>query len=128
MSSFWNNQYDSFKDRHYAALFWSTLMALIGLLILTAYVTAQLSESWLREYWSEFGLPEYVPGVLPGLGLLILAWGILKFRKACLGNRGKLRRGPLSRDEWRMARSKLKNGMKPIQRPAARVPDTNLKY
>src|SRR5271165_6760683 len=125
MSSFWNTQYDSFKDRHYAAIFWSTLMALIGLLILSAYVAALLSESWMGEYWSEFGLPEYVLGVLPGIGLLLLAWGFLKFRRAHLRNREKLRHGPLSRDELRVARSKLRNGMKPINRPAPRVPDTN---
>jgi len=119
MNSFWDNQYDHFKDRRYAAIFWSTLMILIGLLALGVFIAVALSE---------FGLQEYFLEALPGLGILGLAWGFLKFRQARARSREKLRRGPLSRDEMRVARSKLRNGMKPSKRPAPRVPDTNLKY
>jgi hypothetical protein len=119
MNSFWDNQYDSFKDRHYAALFWSTLMALIGLLALGVFIAAILSE---------FGMQQYFLEALPGIGILFLAWAFLKFRQARIRSREKLPHGPLSRDELRLARSKLRNGMKPIQRPAPRTPDTNLKY
>ena len=119
MNSFWDNQYDRFKDRHYAALFWSTLMALFGALVLGSLLAALLSEC---------GMQAYVLDVMPGVAILALAWAILKFRQARRRSREKLQRGPLSRDELRIARSKLRNGMRPIHRPAPRVPDTNLKY
>jgi hypothetical protein len=119
MNSFWDIQYDRFKDRRYAALFWSTLMALFGLLALGGFLVALLFE---------FGMQEYFFEALPGIGILGLAWGFLKFRQARTRSREKLLHGPLSRDELRVARSKLRNGMKPINRPAPRAPDTNLKY
>jgi hypothetical protein len=119
MPSFWDNQYDNFKDRRYAALFWSTLMALFALLALAAFVATALSGLGMQEYFME---------ALPGIGILGLAWAFLKFRQARIRSREKLRHGPLSRDELRVARSKLRNGTKPIQRPAPRAPDTNLKY
>ncbi len=119
MNSFWDNQYDNFKDRRYAALFWSTLMALIVLLLLGFFIGALLSE---------FGMQAYFVESLPGIGILVLACGFLKFRQARIRSQEKLRHGPLSRDELRVARSKLRNGMKAINRPAPRVPDTNLKY
>jgi hypothetical protein len=119
MNSFWDNHYDNFKDRRYAALFWSTLMASFGLLALGTVIAALLSE---------FGMQEYFLEALPGIGILGLAWGGLKFQQARIRSRDKLRRGPLSRDELRAARSKLRNGMKPIRRPAPRSPDTNLNY
>jgi hypothetical protein len=119
MNSFWDNQYDRYKDRHYAALFWSTLMGLFGVLALGAIIAGILSE---------FGMQEYFLETLPGIGILALAWVFLKFRQARMRSHEKLRHGPLSRDELRVARSKLRNGLKPINRPALRVPDTNLKY
>jgi hypothetical protein len=119
MNSFWDNQYDRFKDRRYAALFWSTLMALIGLLALGAFIAAVLSE---------FGMQEYFLEALPGIGILGLALGFLKFRQARIRSREKLTHSRLSCDELRVARSKLRNEMKPIIRPGPDVPDTHLKY
>jgi 5-bromo-4-chloroindolyl phosphate hydrolysis protein len=119
MNSFWDNQYDNFKDRHYAALFWSTLMALIGLLALGVIIAAVLSGVGMQQYFQK---------ALPAIGILGLAWVFLKSRQAQMRSRERLTHDPLSRDELRVARSKLRNGMKPIQRPAPRVPDTNLKY
>jgi hypothetical protein len=77
MSPFWN-MYDSFKDRRYAALF---LIAL-GALVLS-------------------------PILLPAMGLYVLARGWSAFRLARANRRNKLRYLPLSRDEMRVARSKL---------------------
>jgi hypothetical protein len=77
MSPFWN-MYDSFKDRRYAALF---LIAL-GALVLS-------------------------PILLPVMGLYVLARGWSAFRLARANRRNKLRYLPLSRDEMRVARSKL---------------------
>lgn len=75
-----------------------------------------------------FNLQVCFPYLLPGIGLPVLALGILKFRQARIRNREKLPRGTMSRDELRVARSKLRNEMNPIKRPAPRAPDTNLKY
>jgi hypothetical protein len=94
-------------------------MTLIGLLALVAYAVAMMSGLEMQDYFLE---------ALPAPAILFLVWGILRFRQAYLQNREKLRRGPMSRDELRVARSKLRNGMKPNQRPAPRAPDTNLKY
>jgi hypothetical protein len=99
MSSFRSNLYDHFKDRRYAALF---LIALFGLVLL--------------------------PILLPVMGLYFLGRGWSAFCLAREDRRNKLRYSPLSRDELRVARSKLRNGMKPISRPEPRAPDTFLKY
>ena len=77
MNPFWN-MYDSFKDRRYAALFLITLCALV------------LS-----------------PILLPVMGLYVLARGWSAFCMARANRRNKLRYLPLSRDELRVARSKL---------------------
>jgi hypothetical protein len=77
----WNNLYDSFKDRRYAALFFIALGALA------------LS-----------------PILLPVMGVYGLAWGVSAFRLARANRRNKLRYSPLSRDELRVARSKLMKG------------------
>jgi cbb3-type cytochrome oxidase subunit 3 len=99
MNPYWSNLYDHFKDRRYAALF---LIALGGLVL--------------------------SPILLPAMGLYFLGRGWSAFRLARENRRNQLRYSPLSRDELLAARSKLRNGMKPINRPAPRVPDTFLKY
>jgi len=69
-----------------------------------------------------------LPILLPVTALYGLARGWSAFRMARADRRNKLRYSPLSRDELRVARSKLQNGIKPIKRPLPQVPDTNLKY
>ena len=81
MNSVWDNMYDSFKDRRYAALFLITLCALV------------LS-----------------PILLPVMGLYILAQGWSAFWMDRASRRNKMRYAPLSRDELRVARSKLMKG------------------
>jgi hypothetical protein len=115
MNSYWSNLYDSFKDRSYGGLFLSTLMAIVASLVLGAVIGL-------------FNLQIYFPYMLLGIGLLAAAWIWRVFRWARARSREKLRYGPLSRDELRVARSKLGKGIKPIYRPAPRAPDTNLKY
>ncbi len=78
MNPFWNSVYDSFKDRRYAALF---------LFALGAFVLS--------------------PILLPVMGLYFLGRGWSAFRLARANRRNKLRYSPLSRDELRVARSKL---------------------
>ena len=123
MNFIWDNLYDKVKDRRYGALFLFTILALIGLPMVATILVAGI-DAILRE----FNLEDYFLDALPGIGLLALAWGFLNFRRAQARKREKLRRTPLSRDELRVARSKLRNGMKPINRPAARTPDVDLKY
>jgi len=78
MSPFWNNLYDSFKDRRYAALF------LFGIFAIA------LS-----------------PILLPVMALYGLSRGVSAFRRARAYRRNKWKYAALSRDELRVARSKL---------------------
>jgi len=77
MNPFWS-MYDRFKDRRYGGLFIFALSALVLL-----------------------------PILLPVIGLYFLARGWSAFRLARANRRNKLRYSPLSRDELRVARSKL---------------------
>jgi hypothetical protein len=99
MNSIWDNLYDRFKDRRYGVLFLASLVALV------------LS-----------------PVLLPVMGLYFLGRGWSAFCLAQENRRNQLRHSPLSRDELRAARSKLRNGMKPVNRPVPQAPDTFLKY
>ncbi|HTY86882.1 MAG TPA: hypothetical protein VMB80_05400 [Candidatus Acidoferrum sp.] len=119
MSLFWDRFYDTFKDRRYGALFLCALVFLLAGFAGLALLGVAFDGLGLESYWRD---------LLPGFGILMLAWGILKFRRAQTRSRARLLPSPLSRDELRVARSKLRNGMKSINRPAPRVPDTNLKY
>jgi hypothetical protein len=80
MNSFWSNLYDTYKDRRYGVLFLASLVALA------------LS-----------------PILLPAMGLYFLGRGWSAFRLAREDRRNKLRYSPLSRDELRVAQSKLLN-------------------
>jgi len=78
MSPFWNNLYDSFKDRRYAALF---------LFALGAFLLS--------------------PVLLLVMAVYGLSRGVSAIRRAGENRRNKWRYTPLSRDELRVARSKL---------------------
>jgi hypothetical protein len=93
MSPFWN-MYDSFKDRRYGGLFLACLVAFFGLLILGTVIF-------------ELNLQEYFPYALPGVGLLAAAWIWRCIRHARAKRQNRLRYASLSRDELRVARSKL---------------------
>jgi hypothetical protein len=115
MNSSWPDWYDRFKDRRYGGIFWSTLLAIIASFALGGAIGL-------------LNLQTYFLYLLSGIILLILACGFFAFRRAQAWRRKKLPRGPMSRDELRVARSKLRNEMRTSQRPAPRAPDTNLKY
>ena len=119
MHSIWDKLYDNIKDRRYGALFLFALLAFLGLPFFGAITYGFLRETGLEEYFGE---------ALLGIGILCLVWCLVKFCQAWRRGEEKMRREPLSRDELRVARSKLRNGMKPMRRPAPRTPDTNLKY
>jgi hypothetical protein len=119
MNSFWSNLYDGLKDRRYAGLFLTSLAAFFGLLALAAVVFMIICAS---------DLPEHYPYALPGVGLVAAAWTWRVMRRARADRRERLPYSPLSRDELRVARSKLRNGMAGPERPVPRVPDTDLRY
>jgi len=98
MNSLWSNLYDGSKDRRYGALFLACLWAFLGLLILCAIIGAIINE---------FDLQEYFPQVFSGVGLLVVVWAFLAFRSACRRQRERHEYPALSRDELRVARSKL---------------------
>jgi membrane protease YdiL (CAAX protease family) len=98
MNSLWSNLYDRFKDRRYGALFLACLLAFFGLLILAAIMGMVVNE---------FELQEYILQALLVVGLLAVAWGFLAFRGARQRWRERHKYSPLSRDELRVARSKL---------------------
>ena len=119
MNSFWINLYDNCKDRRYGAVFFGALAAFFGMIGVGAIFYQAICAFELQK----FLLPAAV-----GAGLLPLAWivrGIFQMRTR---RQERLRFPPLSRDELRKARSKLRNGMKPVKRLATRKPDTYLKY
>jgi hypothetical protein len=95
MNSLWSKLYDGFKDRSYGGLFFlSTVLAIIGSLILGTVIVA-------------LNLQQYFPYALPGIGLLAVAWIWRGIRRARIERQNRLRYASLSRDEVRVARSKL---------------------
>jgi hypothetical protein len=92
MNSSWGNLYDWCKDRRYAALFLAALGGFFGLIILGAIL---------------YLLNVHFVDVLPGIGLFIaaLVWKVI--RRVRAQHRNPSTFSPLSRDDWRKARSKL---------------------
>ena len=119
MNSVWHNLYDKSKDRRYGVLFLSAIPAFIGLLVVVVALAAVL-QVFARE--------EYFPQVLAGTGLLGFTLGLWIFRREQMRRRTKSQHPPLSRDELRVARSKLRNGSSPGIRSTVRGPDMDLKY
>jgi hypothetical protein len=101
MHSFWTSLYDKARDRRYGALFLSAIPAFLGLLVLGVMLERALRELDPEECFLQ---------ALPGLALLALAWVLSKFRRAQTRRRASPRHTPLSRDELRVARSKLVKG------------------
>ncbi len=109
MSHFWASFFEQLKScGRNATLFLLTLAALCLVLI----VITILQANNLLEYW---------PYALSGFGAILLAWICLAFRRACLAGRQRAPRGPLSEDERRVARSKLRRDPT-LKNPAAPSP------
>jgi hypothetical protein len=128
MNSFWDNIYDDVKDRRYGLLAFVTLLVSIGLLLLAIWIEAIVGT---KEFF--YGCLGLVPGI--ALVMAALAWRWI--RAARRGRNERLKHSNLSRDELFKARSKLKNGMKPVKfRTVQRLPkeaapqvrNTDLKY
>ena len=98
MNSFWNNLYDSAKDRRYGMIFFVAVAGLFGLFLLGGFIYGITSANNLREYflWA-----------LPGIGIfaVILSWRFI--RRERKPREERLKYAELSRDELAKARSKL---------------------
>jgi len=97
MGPFWSSLFDHLKHcGRNATLFIFTLGGLLALTVLAAIIC-------------DTQLHKYLLPALPGIILLALAWVGLVIRRARARRRQRLERSPLSRDELRVARSKLMN-------------------
>ena len=119
MNSIWNNLYDCVKDRRYGTFFFISLVVFLGAFIFGAMIYSITNAKNMLEF--------FMPA-LPGIGILFAAliWRII--RRARARWREQLKYPPLSRDEIRKARSKLRNETKPMRQAAPRAPDIDLKY
>jgi len=98
MNSIWSNLYDRFKDRRYGLLFFISCLASVGFLVVGKVVI---------EAAGSFDWKPYLPGIFI-LGIVMI-WR--KWRRS-RRPRERLKFAPLSRDEWRKARSKLVRSQK----------------
>ena len=121
--NFWDDLYDKYKDSRYGILFLFSLLLFGG-----AFFLGVLVDVALRSLTNDPLLDRYFVEALPGIGLIAAAWIVLRLRQARARSRERSRYSPLSRDELRAARSKLRNGLKSAARPELRAPDTNLNY
>ncbi len=95
MGPFWGSLFDHLKDcGRSGSLFIFTIGGLLVLLGLAGIICG-------------LGLHKYLLPALPGILLLTLAWAGVAIRRARARRRQRLDHSPLSRDELRVARSKL---------------------
>ena len=100
MDYFWGNLFEYFKERRTAGLFFGTLFAFLGAVIVGGVIYKVTNGCpWLMGHW---------PALLAGLGVLLSACLVRSFRRARRARRlNRYKSTPLSRDEWVKARSKL---------------------
>src|ERR1035441_3948331 len=96
MSPFWSSLFSQLRDcGRNATLFVLALAGCLGVLVLAIIVC-------------QSELLRFVLPVLPGLGLLAVAWVCVTIRRARVRRRERLLRVSLSDDELRVARLKLR--------------------
>lgn len=101
MNSFWTSLFDNLKVCGRNATFFVCLLAaFFGVPVLIAVL-------------SETGARDYVLPALPWIGVFALAWAARAIRRARARRRERLERHPLSRDELRVARSRLMKDRNP---------------
>lgn len=98
MNYFWGNVFEYFKDRRYAAVFFGTLAALVGTLIVG---------SILYSVVCAYELQDYIVYSLPGVAIVLFTWIGSGIAKARARARDRYKISPMSRDELNKARSKL---------------------
>jgi hypothetical protein len=126
MNSSWDTIYDEMKDRRYGRLFFTTLLMVLGIILLIGGLHLNSEEA--RD-----ACLVILPITLLITTVLVVKW----VREERRFRRERLRLAALSRDELAKARLKLKRQAKPMRfkaqaRPmrqiAPRVTDTYLKY
>ena len=95
MGPFWTNLFEHLKRCGRSGTLF--IFALAGLVVLAALTTILCTTE----------LYKYLLPVLPVIGVPALAWAGVAIRRARARRRQRLERSPLSRDELRVARSKL---------------------
>jgi type VI protein secretion system component VasK len=98
MNFFWGNVFEYFKDRRLGAVFFGTLAAIFGLLLIGIIVCQATDGFDLGQYWP-FALASH------GLLLIALIWRGLRQMRA--RRSARFTSSPLSRDEKAKALSKL---------------------
>ena len=97
MSPFWGSLFEHLRGcGRSATLFLFALAGFLGLVVLLAIIACQ---SELRQF---------ILHALPWLSLPVAAWICVAIRRACVRRRERLLRSPLSDDELRVARLKLR--------------------
>ena len=95
MGPFWSSLFEHLKHcGRGGTVFMLTLAGLVVLAALAAIICATQ-------------LYKYLLAVLPVIAVLAVAWAGVAIRRARARRRDRLQRSPLSRDELRVARSKL---------------------
>jgi len=115
MSPFWSSFCHQFRQcGRSGTWFIATILALVGLPALAAFLDAQ-------------GASQFIGPLFAGLTLIFGFWLFGLIRRAWKRRKDFWERRPLSSDEIRVARSKLKSAYPPrtIIKP---MPDTDLKY
>jgi hypothetical protein len=96
MNSFWASFFEQLKGcGRNATIFMSALAGVLGLVVLAVAL-------------HNAGLFDFLVPVLPGIGILLFAWGFRTVRRLLRLRRDRMKYPPLSCDELRVARSKLR--------------------
>ncbi len=98
MNYFWDNVFDYAKERRLAAIFFCTLLAMGGLLIVGAILFQNVGAD---------DMVKYLLYSLPGSVLVLLVWIGRGIALARARRQARYKPSPLSRDELDKARSKL---------------------
>src|ERR1039458_4670406 len=117
MSPFWSSLFSQLRDcGRNATLFVFALAGCLGVLVLAIIVCQSELLRFILPVLPGLGLLAVAwvcvairrRPVLPGLGLLAVAWFCVAIRRACVRRRERLLRSPFSDDELRVARLKLR--------------------
>ena len=90
MDPFWN----TWRSRRNFNYFFVSLVGFVAFFIIGTII-------------HQTGLEQYLVPTLPGFGLVFVVWAVHSIRRARARRRERLQRSPMSRDELRVARSKL---------------------
>jgi hypothetical protein len=91
--------FEYFHERRSAAVFYTAIMAIVGALLLVAYLHMQAENNEIPQDW---------PIILPGIAFVPLVFLCRRVRQEGRMRRlGRYKSTPLAQDEWVKARRKL---------------------